>query len=74
VIFPSDKFDQQFQEDTTNKFLSQGDNQQPANFFIVHDFFEACDNYGMFQGGQDNYNLVSREEIMKEQPSLLMQP
>jgi hypothetical protein len=74
MFFSSDKFDQQFQEDTTNKFLSQGDNQQPEKSFIVHDCFEACDNYGMFQGGQENYNLVSRVEIMKEHPSLLMQP
>jgi hypothetical protein len=74
VIFSSENVDQQFQEDTANKFLSQGDNQQPEKYFVVHDCFEACDIYGMFQGGQENYSLVSRAEIMKEQPSLLMQP
>ena len=28
----------------------------------------------MFQGGQENYSLVNKEKIIKEQPSLLMQP
>jgi len=74
MFFSSDIFHQRFQKDTTNKFLSQGDNQQLEKSFIVHDCFEACDNYRMFQGGQENYNLVSRAEIMKEHPSLLIQP
>ena len=74
MLFSSENVDQQFQEDTANKFLTKGDNQQLGKYFVVHDCFEACDIYRMFQGGQENYSLVSREKIMKEQPSLLMYP
>jgi hypothetical protein len=42
------------------KFFAQGDNQQSEKYFVVHDYFEECDIYGMFQGGQDDYSLVNR--------------
>jgi hypothetical protein len=57
----ANKREQIFVLASANKFFSQGDNQQSEKSFVVHDYFEACDIYGMFQGGQEDYSLVNRE-------------